>query len=70
MVRMGYGNIDSATGAAIVENLRNRGITASYFDETYDDTDEEDGEIVTERGILCRQADLQVARRVTEEHLR
>lgn len=52
--------LDPETGAAVVARLAKLGVSAAY--EEYDDEDEE-GTYV-QRGILCRQADVEGARRV------
>ena len=66
IVGMGFGNMDSATGTLIVEDLKSRGIDANYFEEIEEDAKEN----YVFRGISCRNADAETARRVIEEHLR
>jgi hypothetical protein len=66
VVHMGYGDLDAETGAAIVEDLRSRGIVASYFEIPPEDDDDYE----TQRGIRCRRADSPVARHVIAGHLR
>ena len=65
-VSMGYGNMDSATGALIVAELRSRNIDASYFEEVDED---DDVETHIYKGIRCRNADAELVRGVIEEHL-
>ena len=66
ITQMGHGDMDAKAGAAIVASLRQMGIGAFYFELPGDDDDE----FETDRGICCRWADSQVARRVMAEHLR
>lgn len=64
-VRLGDERLDRESGAAIVARLEEMRIRATYDEFTF----EADGDAYVERGILCRQADLERVRRVMSEQL-
>jgi hypothetical protein len=63
MIHLGYGSMDATTGALIVAELQRMGIAATYHEEIY----EGDEETFTQRGIICRQADVKTVQRVIVE---
>jgi len=58
-------DLDHETGAAVVAHLEGLGIAATYEEDMFDDEDEP----YVQRGILCRQADVDAVERVMSEHL-
>lgn len=64
-VHLVHERFDSDSAPAVVSRLAGMGITATYHEYAYDDEDE----TLIQRGILCRQADVDVARRVLSETL-
>lgn len=66
VIGIGRGDLDEATGTAIVERLRELGIEAEYREVLLDD---EDGGGV-QRQVECRNADVETVRRVIDEELR
>lgn len=65
MIHLCHGGMDTATGASIAAELQRMGIAATYHEETYED----DGETFTQRGIVCRQADVKTVRRELDRQL-
>lgn len=59
--------LDAASGQAIVDLLAERGVIATYRE--YQESDEEESEIYTVRGIVCRQADVDEANRALRNYL-
>jgi hypothetical protein len=55
MVGLGYENLDTATGAAVIARAKEMGITATYEENVFDD-----GEV--QRSIRCRQRDVEAVR--------
>jgi hypothetical protein len=60
-----FEQMDSETGASVVEMLRKANIEASYFDHR----DEWEGERLIDRGIRCRNADAEEARQLIKAYL-
>lgn len=65
MVHLGDSRLDAERGATIVARLQDIGITATYREYVFDE--EEGGGV--QRGILCRQNDVQTVQQVMAERL-
>ena len=62
---MSFDGLDPETGTDLVRMLREADIEASYFEFE----DDWEGELLTERGIRCRNADRDKARRLIDAYL-
>lgn len=65
MTHLCRGDMDPATGAAIVAQLEAMGVTATYREDDF----EADGETFTQRGIVCRHADAETVQKVMDQQL-
>jgi hypothetical protein len=56
---------DRESGAAVVDHLRGLGVATSYEEHAFDG----EGETYVQRGIVCRQRDIEKVQQVMSEHL-
>jgi hypothetical protein len=64
-IHLSNDRFDRDSGAAVVARLRELGVTATYEEHVFDCEDE----TYVQRGIVCRQADVEVVEQVTSELL-